>query len=627
MSGGTHTPTSPRTSIAHLVAAAEHLERWDHHDSKTGSPTDDSTTTTAGKRRAVAGSGSVSAAGSRRASRSSSPDRNDGAGDGENSSSNGNGNGNGTTTGGRKKKPPPAKRKVTHACIFCRRSHMTCDDHRPCKRCIKRKIGHLCRNDEKSGGGGGGGAGGANSGAVDAHRGIGSEDEHTQSLDVGTGYTGEVVDVGPSPRTYLDMADLGAAAGVVPMSSILNPAHANSSNSSAANDIVNLPSTQVLNANMASALVNIDAISHHQQQQHLPHQHTAPTHLPSYAAYDNGFAHAGMSGFPHVFASASMGNEFAVLSDFLSSWDGTLDGINQQQTLGVGYEALEGLVQEPQDGALTTDPALPQPPPTTTTTTGRKYSDTSLNGTKLSSAERFILTAADPNDGPNEDRLHSIILAKIDAGLLKPYNYINGYTRLQKWMDTHMSAPSRQRILHVLGMFRPRFRQVAQSLTDYDLVMVEEAFERLLLEYDRVFSAMGIPACLWRRTGEIYKANKEFANLVGLEGGELRDGKVKLYELMDEDSAVNYWEKYGNIAFDAGQKAVLTSCVLLPRKGSKSITVGGTPTTTTGEPQETRGEHCCFSFTIRRDKYNIPLLIAGNFLVVRSNSATTPAAQ
>jgi hypothetical protein len=38
-----------------------------------------------------------------------------------------------------------------------------------------------------------------------------------------------------------------------------------------------------------------------------------------------------------------------------------------------------------------------------------------------------------------------------------------------------------------------------------DLVFIEEAFERLLLDYDRVFSAMGIPACLWRRTGEIYK--------------------------------------------------------------------------------------------------------------------------
>jgi hypothetical protein len=59
-----------------------------------------------------------------------------------------------------------------------------------------------------------------------------------------------------------------------------------------------------------------------------------------------------------------------------------------------------------------------------------------------------------------------------------------------------------------------------------DLVFIEEAFERLLLDYDRVFSAMGIPACLWRRTGEIYKANREFTELVGIDGIMLRDVSV-----------------------------------------------------------------------------------------------------
>lgn len=62
---------------------------------------------------------------------------------------------------------------------------------------------------------------------------------------------------------------------------------------------------------------------------------------------------------------------------------------------------------------------------------------------------------------------------------------------------------------------------IASGLTDLDLVFIEEAFERLLLDYDRVFSSMGIPSCLWRRTGEIYKGNKEFAAL-----GECRAFRV-----------------------------------------------------------------------------------------------------
>lgn len=86
-----------------------------------------------------------------------------------------------------------------------------------------------------------------------------------------------------------------------------------------------------------------------------------------------------------------------------------------------------------------------------------------------------------------------------------------------------MSSDSRQRILNVMGTFRPTFRDVAQSLTDIDLILVEESFERLLLDYDRVFSAMAIPACLWRRTGEIYKGNKEFADLINVPFDKLRD--------------------------------------------------------------------------------------------------------
>ncbi|KAG0673398.1 hypothetical protein C6P40_002954, partial [Pichia californica] len=39
------------------------------------------------------------------------------------------------------------RRKVGAACVFCRRSHMNCDNSRPCKRCIKRNIGHLCHDN------------------------------------------------------------------------------------------------------------------------------------------------------------------------------------------------------------------------------------------------------------------------------------------------------------------------------------------------------------------------------------------------------------------------------------------------------------------------------------------------
>lgn len=86
-----------------------------------------------------------------------------------------------------------------------------------------------------------------------------------------------------------------------------------------------------------------------------------------------------------------------------------------------------------------------------------------------------------------------------------------------------MSHMARQRILRTLGVFRPTFRAISQNLKDVDLVLVEEFFERLLLDYDRVFTSMAIPACLWRRTGEIYRGNKEFAALINVNLEQLRD--------------------------------------------------------------------------------------------------------
>lgn len=41
------------------------------------------------------------------------------------------------------------QRKVAFACVYCQRSHMTCDESRPCQRCIRRRIGHLCCDRER----------------------------------------------------------------------------------------------------------------------------------------------------------------------------------------------------------------------------------------------------------------------------------------------------------------------------------------------------------------------------------------------------------------------------------------------------------------------------------------------
>lgn len=138
--------------------------------------------------------------------------------------------------------------------------------------------------------------------------------------------------------------------------------------------------------------------------------------------------------------------------------------------------------------------------------------------------EKYYMTAADPaGTDPPEERMNKLLKAKYDAGLLKPFNYVNGYARLNKYMEKNMKPSSRHKILMQLDRFRPKFRERMQSLTDIELVLVEMWFERSLMEYDRVFASMAIPACCWRRTGEIFRGNKEMAELIRVPIESLRD--------------------------------------------------------------------------------------------------------
>ncbi|CAA7263397.1 unnamed protein product [Cyclocybe aegerita] len=442
-----------------------------------------------------------------------------------------------------KKKKTAKRRKVNHACLYCRRSHMTCDEGRPCQRCIKREIGHLCHDERRP----------------------------------------KVGDKPPSQTAGAPNSVELATTTYAPVTVYQGP----------------------------------------------PPQPTSawPMTIP-----------------PYIYQVENFGNEFSVLTDFLETLD---DGSFFTPPTTIAPSLVSSASFHTANQASNTNSALPaaQIQPTTmpnqSTVTVTATNDTAdANGAANSSegasteailpaatkTEKFLLTAADQEPGSRDERLNRVIRSKYEAGLLKPYNYVKGYARLSRWMDRNVSQDSKQQILQPLSVLRPKFRAVAQSLRDLDLVFIEEAFERMLLDYDRVFSAMGVPACLWRRTGEIYKGNREFSELVGVDGYMMRDGRLCIYELMAEESAVNYWEKYGHVAFDSSQKAVLTSCVLrykpVLNSGATSPIVSkanlGGPIGSKKEEEEQPMEegfiNCCFSFTIRRDKWGIPSMIVGNFI-------------
>ncbi|OMJ28453.1 Regulator of drug sensitivity 2 [Smittium culicis] len=201
----------------------------------------------------------------------------------------------------------------------------------------------------------------------------------------------------------------------------------------------------------------------------------------------------------------------------------------------------------------------------------RKYSQLSIdsNSQNISSVEQkkqmlepYYLSVLNLEDSSPEEKLRQILSSKYTTGVLKPFNYVNGYLRMHRFMEKNMSSASVTKLVGILSIYRSTFMSIIKTLTDVDVLVSEVAFEKLLFDYNHTFHTFGVPACLWRRTGEIFKANKQFADMVGLPIQYFREGRVTIYELMTEESTVNYLEKYTNVAFDVTQKAVLTSCVL-----------------------------------------------------------------
>ncbi|KIJ07186.1 hypothetical protein PAXINDRAFT_140170, partial [Paxillus involutus ATCC 200175] len=279
------------------------------------------------------------------------------------------------TTG--KKKKATKRRKVNHACLYCRRSHMTCDEGRPCQRCIKREIGHLCHDEQRP------------------------------------------------PKNKQDMASLSGTEAPRIM-----PQHVYGSTT-------------------------------------MPQTANSPW---SMSVSPNAF----------LYQPETLGNEFSVLTDFLETLDDGSFFTSPPQTVAPSLMSAPSYSNPPPDTSSYVTHSAPDTESTRGATAEPPATPVEEPAPPLlpsaTKTEKFLLTAADQESGSRDERLNRVIRSKYEAGLLKPYDYVKGYARLSRWMDRNVSRQSKQQILQPLSVLRPKFRAVAQSLRDIDLVFIEEAF-------------------------------------------------------------------------------------------------------------------------------------------------------
>jgi PAS domain-containing protein len=458
---------------------------------------------------------------------------------------------------------------------------MTCDLERPCTRCIKRNIGHLCHDEPRD-------ADSKKAKSVQSSQSIQTPsvvDESDAQSDMARSSISSTM--GPPPPTFDTTRQRGSksfGSGVLGQGSPLGMVQPGQVSGLQGNELNNGGSS---NANQFVGFQDAWV--------------TAQNHFHDMHSYH-----------PNYMIAPEVTHEFNLLNDFLHTSlldDGGVSSEDQQSSAfkrssQSQSEMLPRFGSNNNNNSMTTGGpnAMPNlsgsmlPPPP-----NKEGKNIPRPGSVVPAdkAREYYLQAADPsgNDTP-EERMQRVLRAKYDAGLLKPFNYINGYTRLGTYLDSHIAASSKAKIVKTINQFRPKFREKAQALTDMELVYVEMWFEKQLMDYDRVFASMAVPACCWRRTGEIFRGNKEMAELIGVSVAQLRDGKIALHEILTEESMVRYWEEFGTIAFDPAHETLLTACSLKNPSSESTHPI----------------VKCCFSFMIRRDDHKLPALIVGNFL-------------
>ncbi|KAF7185205.1 Transcription activator of gluconeogenesis [Pseudocercospora fuligena] len=279
------------------------------------------------------------------------------------------------------------------------------------------------------------------------------------------------------------------------------------------------------------------------------------------------------------------------------------------------------------------------------------------------------------------DRKRRRNTSEVYTSVTEPYSYTQGFHALTALLQKRFPQKKVLRIAKALGMIRPSFISCNQHLNHDDLIFMEKCFQRTLCEYETFVNHYGTPTVICRRTGEIAAVSKEFCLVTGwrrdvllgkepnlnvntggsssgtqtgtssrgavtpripnIEADPGRPQPVFLAELMDEDSVVQFYEDFSELAFGASRTSIMEApCSLLKYRTKEDPGWGPSDhVTDDGKRVKKHGDHkseplirgeagmhalgerdgrveCQMCWTVKRDVFDIPMLIVMNFLPV-----------
>ncbi|KAF8520427.1 hypothetical protein BU17DRAFT_46854 [Hysterangium stoloniferum] len=457
----------------------------------------------------------------------------------------------------------PKKKKANRACFHCQKAHLTCDDSRPCQRCIKRGLADKCTE-----------------GVRKKAKYLLDEDElgtnrklarnHPQSTILPASVTPQLppsrqeLDPPPDPDPLFNLAfdpayTFGSEAVNLEYSILTailgNPSPPKPSRPSAAEASYIRPGISNQQDSLPYGVDTRpqDPIPDHSQSQGLPPLSPPPSNSSP------GTPHLGENDF--AFQLPAPGQSALMQQQQLQ----------EQQQQRTAVSRASHIHQTPQWG-FSNGSSISAP-------------DNARNYTGGPAVVPSINGGSTQNDRPASNIYDSVV---------KPYNYMQGYHDLMQHLHERFDKIDILRVVRALAIVRPSLIALQMPLTEEDEVFVEKCFQRSLIELDKLISFGGTPTVVWRRTGEICLVGFEFTMLTGWSREELLGKGKYIYELFENQSTVEYFENFAAHAFENTTQSVISHCVLLKPSGAPVP--------------------CTFCFSIRRDIFDLPNIIIGERL-------------
>ncbi|KAL8280871.1 hypothetical protein RQP46_006875 [Phenoliferia psychrophenolica] len=309
----------------------------------------------------------------------------------------------------------------------------------------------------------------------------------------------------------------------------------------------------------------------------------------------------GMDRVPVASTSASVGSGGAGSNALANYTSGLFDskrpgGADSTATSPVqGPISYGGNVMSPprlQDTARNLFPATLKPDLSSLRSTSEVSAHADHNGGASGSGAN---NAGESTSGLESQATKIMTAEEVYRSVTKPYPYAQSYHYLVRHLKKRFEKNDILRIIRALATFRPSLIALQMPLTEEDEVFVERTFQRTLVELNKLISFSGTPTVVWRRTGEICLVGNEFCLLTGWSRDELI-GKKYIFELFDTSSVVEYYESFAKHAFESTSSSIMTQCVILGP--------GGRPVP------------CAFCFSVRRDLFSCPFIVVGSFLPI-----------